>query len=69
MTRRSAAIGDKRDAHERVVSFAERFKAFMGRPPAEVVVFAEDFAALDLESFRSMPYRVVRGPSVQEYRW
>lgn len=69
MTHRSAAIGDKIDARERVVLYADRFKAFTGRVPETVVVFAEDFNALDLQFFREMPYRVVCGPSIQEYRW
>lgn len=69
MTQRSAAIGDPKSARERVLAYADRFREFMGRLPATVVVFAEDFDALDLRHFRRMPYRVVRGPSVQEYQW
>lgn len=66
---RGATIGDSKNARERVVLYAERFREYTGRVPETVVVFAEDFIALDLEFFRAMPYRVVRGPSVQEYQW
>jgi hypothetical protein len=62
-------IGNRQSAKERVVTYAERFRHYLGRPPAEVIVSAEDFDVLDPRWFDALPYRIVRGPSVQEYRW
>lgn len=65
--KRTGFIGDQKDAIKRVVSYVERAVGYLGRPPSTVVVFAEDYDALDLRRFRHQPHKIVRGPSVQEY--
>jgi hypothetical protein len=67
VTKRTDFIGDPRTAVHRVVEYVERHTRYLGRPPEIVVVFAEDYDALGLQ-FSHKPFRVVRGPSVEEYR-
>jgi hypothetical protein len=68
MTQRTTPLGDCSSATQRILNFAERWRDYMGEPPRVVVAFAEDYDALDLSAFERQPYRVERGPSVEEYR-
>jgi len=65
----SSDIGQGHSAIKRVIDFAERYERFMGRQPTTIVVFAEDYAVLDKRRLSHKPWRVVPGPSVQEYQW
>ena len=65
---RAVRHGDASSALQRIRNFAERWRDYMGKPPDVVVAFAEDYDALDLSAFTQEPYRVERGPSVEEYR-
>lgn len=62
-----AKIGNPDSAIQRVLTFAQKCEEYTGSPPRVVVVFQEDYDAMDLRHFNGKPYTVCRGPSVEEY--
>lgn len=62
-----ARIGNPDSAAQRVRNFVARVYAYTGYVPTRVIVFAEDFEALDPTEFVGEPYTVECGPSIAEY--
>lgn len=63
----ATAIGNQSSALQRVKNFVERYAGYMRREPDVIVLFAEDFDAIDVLNYQGK-YRFVRGPSRDEYR-
>lgn len=66
----AAKIGNRDSALHRMQRFLERVTTYLGRRPNAVVLFAEDYDALDdvvQQLERRERLRIERGPSVEEY--
>ena len=70
--RRQAKVGDSTSALARIAEYAAEFKRCLRRRPDVVILFAEDYDALTTNEItiisRQQKCRLVRGPSVEEYR-
>ena len=61
-------IGNESSALQRVFTFIDGVRRYLGREPRRVVLFAEDFDAMRTRPPALKPYELVRGPSIEEYR-
>jgi len=61
-------IGNESSALQRVFTFIDGVRRYLGREPQRVVLFAEDFDAIRTRPPALKPYELVRGPSVYEYQ-
>ena len=63
------SVGNAQSAARRISDFIDRVRTYVGREPSVVVVFAEDYDAIKGKEPPALkPYRIERGPSVEEYR-
>jgi hypothetical protein len=65
-----ATIGRRASALQRIDSFVKRVTEYLGRRPAVVVLFAEDYDSITdvvqrIETRQGL--RIERGPSIEEY--
>lgn len=60
-------IGNPDSVMQRVESFVARVREYVGKEPEVIVLFAEDYDAIDTQRYEGK-YRFVRGPSVSEYQ-
>lgn len=63
-----ARIGNESSALQRVFTFIDGVRRYLGREPHRVVLFAEDYDAIRNRPPALKPYELVRGPSVTEYQ-
>jgi hypothetical protein len=61
-------IGNESSALQRVFTFIDGVRRYLGREPKRVILFAEDFDAIPDRPPALKPYELVRGPSVSEYQ-
>lgn len=63
-------IGNEDSALARVFKFIDDVRRMCGTEPQEIVLFAEDFDAINFET-QPQPlrkYKITRGPSIIEYQ-
>lgn len=63
-------IGNQDSALQRIHSFIERWRSYIGAEPETIVLFAEDYDSIDFSKQPQClrPYKFVRGPSIAEYQ-
>lgn len=59
-------IGNKDSAIERIAHFVAEFRRMLQRDPEVIVLFSEDYDAIDVNAYKGR-YRFIRGPSIVEY--